>query len=228
MQLLHSESEITRKIRKYLVDTQGQCQDYPKASDSFQRRRYLQENMLSRGNDQKGSKDQEKVDDSLSLVKSKAADTHLRDEKNSMQLYIDYLQERLFKQTETIILLRNDLDECNNRVKLQTTLINSIHTLACSCSLECTDQNCNQMIETESNEQAQSSIIIRNLRMSTRNSINSPSSSRKEFREHGHNARRKPLLTSFMLRLFGPCARCDDPNHRMEDSRVTYTVEDSS
>lgn len=104
IQLLFSESEITRNIRKYIVDTQGQFQGYSKAYDSFQRRRYLQDNKSSRCNDRKGSKDQEKLYDSLFLVKSNTADTHLRDEKNSMQLYIDYLQEKLFKQTVTIIL----------------------------------------------------------------------------------------------------------------------------
>lgn len=43
------------------------------------------------------------------------ADTDRKDKKNFMELYIDYLQERLFKHLETISLLinnktSNDLD----------------------------------------------------------------------------------------------------------------------
>jgi len=35
---------------------------------------------------------------------------------------------------------------------------------------------------------------------------------------------RKKSLASRMLRLFGPCARCNDPNQSFDATNATYTV----
>ncbi|XP_064536444.1 protein swallow [Drosophila montana] len=47
--------------------------------------------------------------------------------------------------------------------------------------------------------------------------------SMQQYRAHTHIGQRKRSLAARMLRLFGPCARCDDPN-QMDASNATYTV----
>ncbi|XP_030568251.1 protein swallow [Drosophila novamexicana] len=58
----------------------------------------------------------------------------------------------------------------------------------------------------------------------TNNSSSSISQfSMQQYRTYAHIGQRKRSLAARMLRLFGPCARCDDPN-QMDASNATYTV----
>lgn len=178
----------------------------------------------------------------------------LINEKISMQSYIDYLQETLSKQTEANFQLkknfevvRNDLTECKDQLKRQTALIketevrNAIHSHAYGhpsrIGIECSVARATQTdlslatghVWNISDLSDIPGITSHPLNFSSDEGIstatNNQSYSQTEFRTAAPIVRQKKPLASRMLRLFGPCARCDDPNQTIDDSRATYTVE---
>ncbi|KAH8400459.1 hypothetical protein KR222_000448 [Zaprionus bogoriensis] len=266
---------VTSKVSKYIADMQRQEEKHRKSSGSFQRHRSMPECLTPRSN----VEDQQKLDESL--ANSSGTETNLRDEsyerlaneKISMQLYIDYLQDRLSKQTEANIqlkknfeLVRNELTDRKDREKRQsgaegqpksTSLpycpplrnggtstvaratqtdlslaaghVSNIsdlsdipgikpHSLNFSSdeAMIYFDKNSNRVVELPGGN--------RNVPIDISNSTNNQSYSRTELRARTRIGRQKQPLTSRMLRLFGPCVRCDDPNQTMDDSKATYTV----
>lgn len=236
---------VTSKVRKYIADMQRQEEQQRNRAGTFQRHRSMPECLTPRGN----AEDQQKLDESLSLDESYE---RLLKEKQS---YIDYLQEALSKQTEANFqlkknfeVIRDDLTECKDQMKRQAALIketelrNAIHSYAYGLPLRnhstgsvarATQTDVTLATNHVWNISDLSDIpghTPLNLNSSSDEGIstattNNQSYSQTEFKGPPNNGRQKQRLASRMLRLFGPCARCDDPNQTIEDSKATYTVE---
>ncbi|XP_034483205.1 protein swallow-like isoform X2 [Drosophila innubila] len=85
------------------------------------------------------------------------------------------------------------------------------------------DKHNNRVIELVSLNPA-TRIGNSNADSSNNTSTQSQSFDYMQYTSNNHTNRRKRSLASRMLRIFGPCARCDDPNQTLDATNATYTV----
>ncbi|EDV92076.1 protein swallow [Drosophila grimshawi] len=115
---------VTSKVRKYIRDLDEQAAKQPRnPSNTFQRHRSMPESLTqAKLND----------DESMSTAHSSEADTNTRDEsferlsneKDTLQMYNDFLEARLSKKSNDHILLRRnfesvrtELTDCKDKLK---------------------------------------------------------------------------------------------------------------